>query len=493
MIFKQAKVAFIDGVRTPFAKSPGPYAKLKSYDLGREALLALKNRNPMIQDHCEQVTMGCVIHNAATSNVARESLIGAGYDLSIPASTVTQACISANRAITNTVEAIQAGVMKTAVAGGVESTSDAPVRISDKFKAVLLKAQKARGFKDYWSLFKQFKFKDLVPVAPAIAEFSTGQTMGQDADRLAARFGVTRLEQDEFALRSHQMATQAWEDGKFDDEVQAIIAPPSFAPFEKDNTFYATSTIQKLSSLKPVFVKPNGTVTAGNSSPLTDGASACLLMDIDEAKKQGYDPEVVIYGYEYSAHNPDGELLLGPAFTIPKLLNQAGLTIKDISVFEIHEAFAGQVLANLAALKDKEFCVERLGLKGAFGEIPMDKINTQGGSLSLGHPFGATGGRLMISAVRRLTESDGDYALIAACAAGGQGSSILLKKIKSSTTKTTKKVSKKVAKKVAKKVTKKTAKKVAKKVTKKTTKKIAKKVTKKTATKTTKKTNNKEK
>ena len=203
MIFKQAKVAFIDGVRTPFAKSPGVYGKLRSYDLGREALLALKQRNPILQDQCEQVTMGCVIHNSATSNVARESLIGAGYDLSTPAFTVTQACISANRAITNTVEAIQAGTLKTAVAGGVESTSDAPVRISDNFKAVLLKAQRAKGFGDYWRLFRQFKFKDLIPVAPAIAEFSTGQTMGQDADRLAARFGVTREEQEEFELRSH--------------------------------------------------------------------------------------------------------------------------------------------------------------------------------------------------------------------------------------------------------------------------------------------------
>ena len=486
MIFKQAKVAFIDGVRTPFAKSPGPYAKLKSYDLGREALLALKNRHPQLDKTCEQVTLGCVIHNAATSNVARESLIGAGYDLSIPASTVTQACISANRAITNTVEAIQAGVMTTAVAGGVESTSDAPVRISDKFKAVLLKAQKARGAKDYWALFKQFKFKDLVPVAPAIAEFSTGQTMGQDADRLAARFGVTRLEQDEFALRSHQLATKAWEEGKFDQEVQAVIAPPSFAPMEQDNTFYATSTIQKLSSLKPVFVRPNGTVTAGNASPLTDGASACLLMDVDEAKKQGYNPNIVIQGYSYSAHDPNGELLLGPAFTIPKLLNEAGLKISDVDVYEIHEAFAGQVLANLAALKDKEFCVESLGLKDAFGEIPMDRINTQGGSLSLGHPFGATGGRLLISAARRLEDSDGEYALIAACAAGGQGSSILLKKLVNTPKKTTKKIAKKVAKKVAKKTTKKVAKKVSKKVTKKVAKKVAKKVTKKTTKASTK-------
>ncbi|MCF6289360.1 MAG: acetyl-CoA C-acyltransferase [Proteobacteria bacterium] len=474
MIFKQAKVAFIDGVRTPFAKSPGAYAKLRSYDLGREALLALRKRHPVLNHSCEQVTMGCVIHNAATSNVAREALIGAGYDLATPASTVTQACISANRAITNTVEVIEAGVMKIAVAGGVESTSDAPVRISDKLKAVLLQAQRAKGVKDYWNLFKQFKFKDLVPVPPAIAEFSTGQTMGQDADRLAARFGVTRLQQDEFALRSHQLATQAWQDGKFASEVAPVLIAPEFIAIEQDNTFYANSSIQKLSSLRPVFVKPNGSVTAGNASPLTDGASACLLMHVDEAKKQGYTPEVVIYGYQYSAHNPDGELLLGPAFTIPKLLNEAGLKIADISVFEIHEAFAGQVLANLNALQDADFCKERLGLKGAFGEIPMDKINTEGGSLSLGHPFGATGGRLLIAAARRLMASAGEYALISACAAGGQGSSILLKKIVKTTSK---KVAKKVTKKVVKRTTNKTTNKVAKKITKKA---ITKKVTKKT-------------
>lgn len=464
MIFKQAKAAFIDGVRTPFAKSPGAYGKLKSYDLGRQALLSLKQRHSELQNKCEQITMGCVIHNSATSNVARESLIGAGFDLSIPAFTVTQACISANRAITITVEAIQAGTIKTAIAGGVESTSDAPVRISDNFKSVLMQAQKAKGMKDYWKLFKKFKFKDLIPVAPAIAEFSTGQTMGQDADRLAARFGVTREEQDEYALRSHQLAAQAWEQGKFKDEVQAVMPAPLFVPLEKDNTYYADSSMEKLSKLKPVFVKPNGTVTAGNASPLTDGASACLIMDIDEAKTQGYNPNIIIIGYEYSAHNPDGELLLGPAFTIPKLLNEAGLSIDDIDVFEIHEAFAGQVLANLKALQDKEFCINRLGLEDAFGEIPMDKINTQGGSLSLGHPFGATGGRLLISAARRLNETNGKYALISACAAGGQGNSILIKNTDAENLTDTK-ASKKVSKKTAKKTTKKTAKKVTKKTT----------------------------
>ena len=187
--------------------------------------------------------------------------------------------------------------------------------------------------------------------------------------------------------------------------------------------------MDKLSSLRPAFVRPHGTGTAGNASPITDGAAVSLLMDLDEAKKRKLKPQVVIAGYTFSGQNPHGELLLGPAYTIPKLLNEAGLKIKDIDVFEIHEAFAGQVLANLAALQDQDFCKNSLGLKSAFGEIPMDKINTQGGSLSLGHPFGATGSRLLTSATRRLIDGKGKYALISACAAGGLGSSILLKRV----------------------------------------------------------------
>ncbi|MCF6301452.1 MAG: thiolase family protein, partial [Proteobacteria bacterium] len=235
--------------------------------------------------------------------------------------------------------------------------------------------------------------------------------------------------QDEFSLRSHQLAAKAWQNGDFLDEVSPIHIAPNFDLVEQDDTFYADSSLEKLATLTPAFVRPHGTVTAGNASPITDGAAISLLMDLDEAKKRKLNPEIVIAGYCYSGQNPNGELLLGPAYTIPKLLNEAGLTIDDIDVFEIHEAFAGQVLANLAALKDKDFCINSLGLKAAFGEIPMKKINTQGGSLSLGHPFGATGSRLLTCASRRLKTCKGKYALISACAAGGLGSSILLKRI----------------------------------------------------------------
>ncbi len=430
MIFKDSKVAVIDGLRTPFMKAPSGHAQdLKAYDLAREAINNLKHRHPFLTDECDLVTMGSVIQNASTSNIAREAMIGAGLNLNTPAYSVTMACISSNVAITNTANSIQLGEVKVAIAGGVESSSDAPVRISHKLKKTLLQAQKAKGFKGFWQVFKDFKFNSLAPEAPAIAEFSTGLTMGADADQLAAKFNISREQQDEFALRSHQLATQAWEAGVFKDEVCALPIPPKFTLVEQDDTFYPNSSLEKLSQLRPAFVKPHGTVTAGNASPITDGAAVSLLMDFETAKAHKLNPQVVIEGYAFSGQNPQGELLLGPAYTIPKLLNEAGLKIKDIDVFEIHEAFAGQVLANLAALQDEDFCKNSLDLPGAFGEIPMDKINTQGGSLSLGHPFGATGSRLLTSATRRLLDSKGKYALISACAAGGLGSSILLKRI----------------------------------------------------------------
>lgn len=430
MIFKNSQVAVIDGVRTPFMKSPGGKAQdLNAYDLARMTLNQIKHRHDFLQLECDQVIMGSVIQNAATSNVAREAMIGAGIDVKTPAYTVTMACISGNRAITNTAQDIQSGAIRIGLAGGVESMSDAPVRITHKLKKTLMQAQKAKGFKDYWQVIKDFKFNSLVPVAPSITEYSTGLTMGQDADQLSAKFNISREQQDAYALRSHQLAAKAWEDGQFDDEVEFITIPPKFEVVAQDNTFYADSSMEKLASLKPVFVKPHGTVTAGNASPLTDGASVSLLMNMDEAKARKLNPQVVIEGFTYSGQTPKGELLLGPAYTLSRLLNEAGLTIDDIDVFEIHEAFAGQVLANLAALQDETFCREQLGLDKAFGEIPLDKINTQGGSLSLGHPFGATGSRLLTAAKRRLLQSKGKYALISACAAGGLGSSILLKKI----------------------------------------------------------------
>lgn len=423
------KVVLVDGVRTPFCRISSEYADLRSYDLARLALKGLKERLELEQNPPDQVILGTVISNVATSNVARDAMLGAGFAVSTPAYTVTQACISSNRAITNACDQIMTGHAETVVAGGVEVMSDTPIGFSKAFRKRLMALPKAKGPADFLKIFKGFRLSELKPQQPAVAEFSTGLTMGEDADQLAAEFGISREEQDAYAMRSHQLAAKAWAEGWLAGEVLPVTPPPHFRVVAQDNTFRADTSMEKLAGLKPVFVKPHGTVTAGNASPLTDGASAVALMSAGQAQRKGYRPLARIVDYVYTGQNPRGELLLGPAYAIPALLARHKLQLSDVDVFELHEAFAGQVLANLAALQSQKFARERLGLEQAVGEIPMDKLNTGGGSLSLGHPFGATGARLVTTAAHRLHREDGQFALVAACAAGGLGSAILIERI----------------------------------------------------------------
>ncbi len=423
------EIVLVDGCRTPFQRVSSGYKGIQAYDLARETLKALRFRNPQIEvDMIDQVIMGCVVSNITTSNVARDAMLAAGYSLTTPAYTVTQACISANRAITNGIESILSGQANIVVAGGTDSMSDVPIRYRKAIRSRLLVSQKIKSPWGYLKLLKGLKLSDMLPEVPAIAEFSTGQSMGQDSDRLAARFSVSREEQDEFALRSHLNAATAWQQGWMDKEVIALRIAPHFKAIN-ENTFRADSSLEKLASLKPAFVRPHGTVTAGNASALTDGAASSLIMSKTIAKELGYSAEIAIRGFHYSAQNPDGELLLGPACASAALLNESKLHLDDIDVFEFHEAFAGQVLANLNALDSVSFCTNHLGLSKAVGRIPMEKLNTGGGSLSLGHPFGATGSRLITTAANRLIRENTQYALIAACAAGGQGSAILLERV----------------------------------------------------------------
>jgi len=268
----------------------------------------------------------------------------------------------------------------------------------------------------------------LSPELPAISEFTSGETMGHSGDRLAAAFGVSRREQDEFALRSHTLAEKATKEGKL------LDLAPYFVPRGKkqitiltDNTI-RVSTIENLSKLKPAFVKPHGTITAGNASPLTDGASAALISTEEFAKRKGYKPKAFIRDTLFVAQDPKDQLLLSPAYVIPQILDRNGLKLEDIDVFEIHEAFAGQVLANLNALDSDSFCQKFMKRSGKVGRLPMEKINNWGGSLSLGHPFGATGIRLIAHAANRLESENGRFAIIAACAAGGHGVGMLVER-----------------------------------------------------------------
>lgn len=422
------KVVVVDGTRTPFLKAGTDFKDLISYDLARLAIDGLLTKSQVDPGQIDWVIMGNVISNTATSNVAREAALAAGISEKVPAYTVTLACISANKAITNAVDLIRTGQANAVIAGGTESMSDVPIRFRKAFRDKLVESQKYRKITDYLKFLKGLSPSDLLPEVPAIAEYSTGRSMGEDCDRMAARFGVTREEQDQFAARSHQLAARASESGLLEKEISSVAVPPSFKMVEVDNGFRGDSTVEKLAGLRPAFIKPHGTLTAGNSSFLTDGASAVLLMAEETALAMGYSPLATIVDYAYSAQNPEDELLLGPAYSTPKVLDKTGLTLKDIDVFEFHEAFAAQMVANLKCLNSNTFAKENLGRAEKVGEVPMDKLNTRGGSLSLGHPFGATGGRLVVTTVNRLIDENARYGLVASCAAGAHGNAIILER-----------------------------------------------------------------
>lgn len=429
---EQPRVALVDGTRIPFLRAGSAYKSLMAYDLARMTIHALLGMAPISPDQIDWVIMGNVISNTATSNVARDAALAAGIPRQVPAATVTMACISANKAITNGIDLIRSGQAEVVIAGGTESLSDIPIGFQKVFRQKLLAAQKYRKWYEYLKLLKGFKFNQLLPEIPAIAEFSTGRTMGQDCERMAAKFGVSREAQDQYALRSHQLAAKAAQAGLLQKEISPATIPPQFEIIDKDNGIRGDTSTEKLAQLRPAFAKPHGTLTAGNSSFLTDGAAAVLIMSEDAAKRLGIQPKAIFREYAYTAQDPGEELLLGPAYATPKVLDKSGLSLANIDVFEFHEAFAAQVLANLHCLDSDQFAQEKLGLTKKVGEVPINKLNNWGGSLSIGHPFGATGARLVTTAANRLHQENGQFALIASCAAGALGNAIILERYQAS-------------------------------------------------------------
>lgn len=422
------KVVVIDGCRTPFLRSGTDYMDLMSYQIAQHAIKGLLVKTGIDPKEVGQVILGTVISNLKTSNVAREAALTAGVPQTTPCHTVTMACISANRAISTAYAEILAGQYDVAIAGGVDSTSDTPITFRKEMRKKLFNAQKLKGLGDSLKFLFSLSFKDFLPDRPAVAEYSTGRVMGQDCDIMAARFKVSREAQDEFAVRSHQLAAKAWEAGHLAKEVCEVSLPPKFKSVKIDNGFRGDSSLEKISKLRPAFDKKFGTLTAANSSFLTDGAAVSLIMTEEKAKELGLTPKSEIVDYVFTGGDLMEELLLGPAYAIAKILKKNNLTLDDIDVFEIHEAFAGQVLANLNAMESEAFSKEKLGWDKAVGKVNMDKTNLWGGSLSLGHPFGATGSRLVTTASNRLIAENGKYALLAACAAGAHGHAMLLKR-----------------------------------------------------------------
>ena len=338
-----------------------------------------------------------------------------------------QACISSSVAITSAAEKIISGKASTVIAGGCETFSDVPIRLTRHLRQKLItmpKAMKKGGpLGAVKHLLKGSKMKDIFSLeTPAIANYTTGEVMGVSSDRLSAKFGVSRLEQDEFTVRSHTLAGKAHKDGWYDGE----IIP--YKGSTEENGIKADSTVEKVSKLKPAFVKPHGTHTAANSSFLTDGASASLIMSEERALELGFKPMAYIRDWSFKACDPFEELLLGPTYCSQEVLTRNNLNLEsDIGVFEIHEAFAGQILSNLVAMNSQSFADEKFGGKKV-GEVDESKLNTKGGSLALGHPFGATGSRLVTTAARRLQDENQQFALIAACADGGLGHACILER-----------------------------------------------------------------
>jgi acetyl-CoA acyltransferase len=418
------RVVVVDGIRLPFAKSGTIYKDLIAYDLMRDAYKALLTKTALDPKEIDYVLAGTVIQEVRTSNIAREAALGAGIPKNIPAHTVTQACISSSQAICTGAEKILAGKADIVLAGGVETFSDVPIRFSKPIRERLLAANKAMkgGVPAILKLLKGLKLSDFAPEAPAIQNFHTKEIMGSSSDRLSSRFGVSREEMDQYTFDAHQKSAKAHAEGKYDGE----IAP--YKGSTEENGINASSTLEKMASLKPAFIKPHGTHTAANSSFLTDGSAATLLMSEEKALQLGYKPKAYIKDWIFVGVDPFEELLLGPAYGIQQILARNNLPLEKIDWVEMHEAFAGQVLSNLNALADPKYCKELFGIDKPVGRVPNSKLNTWGGSLAIGHPFGATGSRLVNTAANKLQKEGGKYAILAACADSGLAHAAILEK-----------------------------------------------------------------
>ncbi|MBI2212300.1 MAG: acetyl-CoA C-acyltransferase FadI [Acidobacteria bacterium] len=423
------RVAIVRGLRTPFAKAGTTYAKLDALELGKIVVSELLQRSEIEPREVNEVIYGTVIPSVKAANIAREIVLGTGLPRTIPGFTVSRACASSNTALTSGADMISRGYADTVVVGGAESLSTVPILFSRRFAEILVAASKQKTMAGKLGRFRKLRPKDLAPDTPALAESVTGLTMGESCEIMAKENGVTRDAQDRFALQSHQRAASAIAQGWFNDEVMSFPIPPDYESVaETDNLVRADTTLDALSQLRPVFDRNFGTITAGNASGLTDGASAILLMSEDKAKALGIKPIGFLKSYAYAALDPFDQLLQGPAFAIPIALDRAKLTLKDVDVVEMHEAFAAQVLSNIAWLGSKAIAETKLGRSEPVGELDPEAINPTGGSIAIGHPFGATGARIITSVCNHLQRTGKQYGLISVCAAGGQGSAVVVER-----------------------------------------------------------------
>ena len=412
------RVAVLGGARIPFARSNGAYAEASNKDMLTAALRGVVDRFQLHGEAVGEVAAGAVLKHSRDFNLCRESVLSAGLSAATPAFDVQMACGTGMQAAVNIANKIALGQIECGIAGGVDTTSDAPIGVNEKLRKILLEANRGRTTGQKLKALAKFRPGMLAPATPAVTEPRTKMSMGQHCEVMAKTWNISREAQDQLAFESHTKAAAAYESGFYSD----LLVP--FRGLERDNNMRPDTSLEKLASLKPAYDRVNGTLTAGNSTPLTDGASAVMLASEDWAESRGLKPQAYLSFAQTAAvdfaSGKEG-LLMAPAYAVPRMLERAGLSLQDFDFYEIHEAFAAQVLCTLAAWEDEKFCRERLGLSAALGSIDRSKMNIRGSSVAVGHPFAATGGRILATLAKIIDENNGGRGLISICAAGGLG------------------------------------------------------------------------
>jgi acetyl-CoA C-acetyltransferase len=423
------KVAIVAANRIPFAKSNTAYFGVSNQEMLTSAIEGLVKKAKLQGQPVGEVVAGAVMKHSRDFNMVRETVLDTSLCASTPCTDMQQACGTGLQAFISVANKIALGQIESGIAGGVDTTSDAPIAVSDKFQSMLMQLNRAKTAGQRLKILASFRPNFLAPSLPRNGEPRTGLSMGGHTELTAKRWDIKREDQDQLAFDSHQKLHKAYESGFMDDLVS------SFNGLEKDNILRPQTKLEKLASLGPAFDKNGGTLSAGNSSALTDGASAVLLASEEWAKEKGLPVLAYITDYETSAVDFIGkdsdykeELLLAPAYAVPKMLARNNMTLQDFDFYEIHEAFGAQVLATMKAWETESFCKERLGLDKALGEIDRTKLNVNGSSLATGHPFAATGGRIVGNLAKLLDQKGSGKGLISICAAGGQGVVAMLEK-----------------------------------------------------------------
>ena len=413
------RVAVIAGCRTPFCKSGTVLKDARAVDMARFVARELLERTNLDGTEVNAVVFGQVVPSALVPNVAREVSLLPQFPKEIPAYSLNRACASSGQAVANAYDEIVLGDAEVVLAGGVESLSDIPILASRRLADILVEASKAKSLGARLRTLSRIRPRDLVPVSPAIAEPSTGESMGQSAEKMAKENHISRIAQDRWALRSHELAARGTDDGRLPAEIVPWFAPGGRAGdgvITQDNGIRRDTSLEQMAKLKPVFDRRYGSVTAANSSPLTDGASAVLLMSDSAARALGYAPLAYVRSYAVAAVDPGWQLLQAPIFAVPKALERAGIEWKELGLIEVHEAFASQVLSNLQGWAAKGW------------KINEDIINVMGGSIAIGHPFGATGTRIVTTLANEMVRRDVQFGLLSICAQGGMGFAMVLER-----------------------------------------------------------------